>query len=192
MAVGVIYTEIDLDMSKFVAKQKKLLDDIKRVGVEAEKGLQQSFTNLGVTSDAVYQLMANKAIASYNRIAASAKTSAAEQVRAHQSMVAKINALNVEMTKNALFETLGIKSQAAYKAQEAAIISSYETIKKSGMASSEDLVRIERAKNEKLKALNKEMAGEHERSMASMTRAVLRLYAAFYVLRKLELYCCAV
>jgi hypothetical protein len=99
MAVGVIYTEIDLDMSKFVAKQRKLLDDIKKVGVEAEKGLQQSFTNLGVTSDAVYQLMANKAIASYNRIAASAKTSAAEQVRAHQSMVAKINALNVEMTK---------------------------------------------------------------------------------------------
>ncbi len=50
------------------------------------------------------------------------------------------------------------------------------------MASSEDLIRIERAKNEKLKELHKEMAGEHERSMASMTRAVLRLYAAFYVL----------
>jgi hypothetical protein len=102
MAVGTIFTEIDLDMSKFVAKQKKLLDDIKRVGVEAEKGLQQSFTNLGVTSDAVYQLMANKAIASYNRIAGCQNFRRRVQVRSHQSRLPN-QRHEVELTKNRPF-----------------------------------------------------------------------------------------
>lgn len=181
MAVGVIFTEIDLDMSKFVAKQKKLLSDIEKVGVTAEKGLQQSFTNLGVSTDNIYQLMANKAIKSYERIAQAGKASAEEQFRAQSSMVAKINSINAEMTRNPLFETLGIRSTAAIEAQKKAVISSYDTIKQSAGLSSQDLVNIERAKNNKLKELNKEMVGEHDMSMASMTRAVLRFYAAWYV-----------
>lgn len=181
MAIATLYTELDLDLSKFQAKQKKLLEDIKKVGADSETALQRGFTNLGITSDGVYKLMVEKARVSYERIAQSAKKSADEQFRAQSAMVAKINSLNQQMTSNPLYETLGIKSQAAYKAQEAAIMASYNTIKNSGMASSEDLIRIERAKNAKLKELNNEMVGSHEMSMASMMRAVLRFYAAWYV-----------
>ncbi len=182
MAIATLYTELDLDLSKFQAKQKKLLEDIKKVGTASETALQRGFTNLGITSDGVYKLMVEKARVSYERIAQSAKKSADEQFRAQSAMVAKVNSLNQQMTANPLYETLGIKSQAAYKAQEAAIMASYNTIKNSGMASSEDLIRIERAKNAKLKELNNEMVGNHEMSMASMTRAVLSFYAAYYVI----------
>jgi len=182
MSVGLLYFEIELDTTKFVKQQNDLNAKIKNLAQDTDKSLQLSYQNLGVKADAYYQLQANLAIKSYERINRAAKQSADEQVRAQSAMVAKINSINQQMTANPLYETLGIKSQAAYKAQEAAIIASYDTIKKSSMATSEDLVRIERAKNEKLKQLNKEMVGDHEMSMASMTRAVLRFYAAYYVI----------
>ena len=176
--VGEIIISLDLDPTAYTAGQKKILAGAQ----EAVGSIDAQWRKLGGNCDAYYAAMVQSAINSYNKIAAAAKTSAAEQFRAQSAMVAKINTLNQQMAANPLYETLGIKSQAAYKAQEAAIMASYNTIKKSGTATADDLIRIERAKNEKLKALNKEMAGEHEMSMASMTRALLRVYAAFYVL----------
>jgi len=175
--LGVVYVELDLDYTKFEKNQKKIIDQANSTALSVEKNYQI----LGVKSDNIFNAMAQGAVNAYTRIANAANTSAAEQFRAQSAMVAKVNALNQQMTANPLYETLGIKSQAAYKAQEAAIMASYNTIKNSGTATADDLVRIERAKNAKLKELNKEMVGEHEMSMASMTRAVLRFYAAFYV-----------
>ena len=179
--LGTVYIEVKLDSTKSERQQQKLLNDIKKIGVEGEAGLTKSFSNLGVKTDRIYQLMANKAIASYQRITTSANTSASEQYRAQAAMVAKINTINQQMARNPLYETLGIKSVAAMNAQKQAIISSYNTIKASGTATAQDLVNIERAKNAKLKALNKEMVGQHAMSMAAMMRAVLRFYAAYYV-----------
>ena len=157
MAIGVIFTELDLDTSKFVAKQKKLQDDVKKVGTDIDLSLQRSFQNLAVQSDQIYQLMANKAIKSYERISQAAEKSVAEQFRAQSAMVAKINSLNAEMTKNPLYETLGIRSQAAIEAQKQAIILSYETIKNSGQITATDLINIEVAKNAKILALDNEL-----------------------------------
>lgn len=182
MAVSSIFVELDIDLSKFKARQQTILNDIKKVGADSELALQHSFTKLGVTADQTYQLMANLAIKSYEKIAASANASAAEQVRAQSAMVAKINALNQEMTKNPLYETLGIRSVAAIEAQKQAVIRSFDTIRQNVQKGSQDWINIERAKNDKLKELNKEMMGVHESSIAGMMRGVLRLYAAYYVL----------
>lgn len=175
--VGEIIIALDLDPTAYTAGQKKILAGAK----EAVGSIDAQWRKLGGNCDAYYAAMVQSAINSYNKIAAAAKTSSAEQFRAQSAMVAQVNALHQKMNANPLYETLGIKSQAAYKAQEAAIMASYNTIKQSGTATADDLVRIERAKNEKLKALTKEMAGEHEMSMAAMMRAVLRFYAAWYV-----------
>ena len=108
MAIATLYTELDLDLTKFQAKQKKLLADIEKVATDSDTALQRGFMNLGVTSNRVYDLMVEKARVSYERIAQSANQSAAEQFRAQSAMVAKINSLNQQINANPLYETLGI------------------------------------------------------------------------------------
>ena len=79
------------------------------------------------------------------------------------------------------YTTLGMKSAADVK-QRISDVTNAATVQQAIVGrSSEDWIRIERAKNEKLKELNKEMTGEHEMSMASMMRGILRWYAAYYV-----------
>ena len=157
MAVGTIFTELDLDTSKFKKKQEQLLQDIKTLGTDAEHTLQLAFQNLGVTTDKVYQAMAAKAQASYDRITRSAQVSAEEQVRAQSAAVAKINSLNAEMVNNPLWNTMGVRSQAMIEAQKEAIILSYETIKKQAGITATDLVNLEVAKNAKIAALDNEL-----------------------------------
>jgi hypothetical protein len=176
--LGQIYVELDLDWTPFQKSQERL----KAEATSAAATIEGNFKRLGVTSDTVFQAMANKAVLAFDSIKTGGKASASEVERAYASMVAKINTINQDMTKNPLFEQMGIRSVAAINAQKAAVISSYETIKASGSASAQDLINIERAKNAKLKELNAEMVGSHEMSMASLTRAVLRFYAAWYVL----------
>ena len=175
--VGTIFVELDLDYSKFERGQINLLNASK----QAADKVETNWRALGQKSDTIFQAMANRAVLAYEKISKEATASAAEQFRAQSAMVAKINALNKEMARNPLYETLGIKSVKAFNEQKAAIIASYDTIKKSGTATAQDLVNIERAKNQRLRELNKEMVGDHEMSMAAMMRAILRFYAAYYV-----------
>ena len=151
--LGTIYVEMDLDYSKFEKGQQKILTDAKQTSLSVEK----NWKTLGEKSDIIYQAMANGAINAFNMIANKAGTSAAEQFRAQSVMVAKINALNQQQAKNPLYETLGVRSVAAINEQKAAIISSYDTIKKSGTATAQDLINIEAAKNAKIIALDNEL-----------------------------------
>src|SRR3989304_641210 len=82
---------------------------------------------------------------------------------------------------NAHYATLGMKSAASINEQIANVTRAATAQQLIVGKSSEDWIRIERAKNEKLKELNKEMTGSHEMSLASMQRAVLRFYATMYV-----------
>lgn len=105
------------------------------------------------------------------------------QIQATKDDVERTKAAAEEKIKtaNANYATLGIKSAADVK-QRIADVQLAATAQQSIVGkSSDDWVRIERAKNTKLKELNKEMTGDHEMSMASMTRALLRFYAAYYV-----------
>jgi len=182
MSVGLLYFELDLDTTKFVKQQENLNKQIKNVAQNTNEALQLGYQNLGVRADAYYQLQANLAIKSYERITQAAKQSADEQFRAQSAMVAKINSINAEMTKNPLYEQLGIRSMAAINESKAAAMRNYETLKAAAAGNAAEIVRLERAKNDKLKELNKEMTGDHEMSMASMQRAVLRFYATMYVI----------
>ena len=176
--VGTMVISLDLETAAYTKSQQKILAESK----EAASTINGNFQRLGVTSDQIYTAMATRAELAFRKIGLSGKSSLAEVERSYAEMVAKVNASNQQMAKNPLFETLGIRSQAAIEAQKKAVIASYEAIKTTGNATARDLVNIERAKNEQLKTLNKEMVGDHEMSMASMTRAVLRFYAAYYVI----------
>lgn len=177
MALGTIFVELDLSLAKWDRTNQTIIRNAQSTSLSVEKNWQL----LGTKSDRIFQAMANGAINAYNMITNRSQTSAAEQFRAQSAMVSKINALNMQMEKNPLYDTLGVRSVAAIEAQKKAVMSSYDTIKKSGTATAQDIVNIERAKNAKLRELNREMVGNHDMSMASMMRAVLRLYAAYFV-----------
>jgi len=175
--VGEMVISLDLETAAYTKAQQKILSESK----EAANTINGNFKRLGVTSDELYAAMATRAEASFRKIGLSAKSSLAEVERSYAAMVSSINTSKKQMAKNPLFETLGIRSVAAIEAQKAAVIASYDAIKTTGNHTAQDLVNIERAKNEKLKELNKEMTGHHEMSLASMQRAVLRFYATMYV-----------
>lgn len=85
--------------------------------------------------------------------------------------------------REAMWGRLGVRSTAAIEAEKRAVIASYDSIRGTVQRGSQDWINIERAKNERLKQLNREMVGDHERSIASMTNAVLRYAAGLYVVQ---------
>ncbi len=177
MSLGTVFVELDLSLEKYDRTNQTVL----RTAITTSLDIEKNWQLLGAKSDRIFQAMANTAVNAYARISTRATTSAVEQFRAQSAMVSKINALNIKMAANPLYKTLGIKSMAMIKAEEKAIIKSYNTIKASKLTTSQDLINIEKAKNVKLKALNAEMVGNHAMSMAAMMRAVLRFYAAYFV-----------
>jgi len=80
------------------------------------------------------------------------------------------------------WDTLGIKSKATYAQMRQDIIHAATATQATVKKNSAEWVRIEKAKNAELKRLNSDMSNAHRTSMASMARAVLRLYAVYYVL----------
>lgn len=103
------------------------------------------------------------------------------QQRAQEKANLIIGSGTASGTNNSDWSNLGIRSTAAIKAQEEQIKASAAVIQSTVQRGSQDWINIENAKNAKLKSLNAEMVDEHSMSMASMTRAVLRFYAAWYV-----------
>lgn len=181
--LGTVFVELDLDRTKFEAGQRRIVDESKKMS----KTVERSFQILKTTSNEMYQAMANQAILAYKKIETSAKTSINEQVKAHHTMVARINALNIQKVQDPLFDFFGVKSQKMFEAQRHAILSNYKTlynsIKVEGHGTAKDLINIEKNKNRMLKELNNEMALQHKYTAAAMVRDVLRLYAAYYVLK---------
>ena len=176
--VGEMVVSLDLETTAYTNAKKKILAESK----EAAATINSNFQRLGVTSDEIYTAMATRAELAFSKIGLSAKASLAEVERSYAAMVTSINVANQKMNANPLFETLGIRSMAAIEAQKASVIASFDAIKTIGFKNDQERINAERAKNEQLKTLNKEMVGDHEMSMASMTRAVLRFYAAYYVI----------
>jgi hypothetical protein len=156
MAVASIFTELDIDLSKFKSKQETILKDIELIGSKADKALQYSFQKLGVTADQTYQMMANLAIKAYEKISASANASAAEQYRAQASMVAKINALNQQMAASPGLSMLGIRSTEQLNQERLAIMEVYKMERAAAAGNARDIEAIEVATTAKLTALDNE------------------------------------
>ena len=172
--VGLIYVELDLDTSRFMKSQQTLLRDAKSTALN----LEENFNKIGIKSDATFDLMRQKAANAYEKITTDARSSAADIIRAEQAKADRMKAIyneqNAHITKaqNELWGNMGIRSTAAIEAQKTAVMSSYATLTAAAKGNQQELINLERAKNDQLKKLNAEMVGEHEMSMASMTRAV--------------------
>jgi hypothetical protein len=155
--IGTVFVEMDLDKTKFEAKQQKLKDDVQKLATDVERSLQHAMQNLGVQSDTIYQLMANKAIASYKRISDAANASASEQIRAKQSMIAQINALNTQLAKSPAFEGIGIRSSTAIAEEMKQTFAWYAMAKQMAQGNANEIARIEAAKTAKIIALENEL-----------------------------------
>ena len=80
-SVGTIFAEIDLDSSRYLKSQQKLLQDAKSTTLNIE----QNFKNLGVKSSAEFDLMRQKITNSYEMIKNSSQATANDIVRAEQA-----------------------------------------------------------------------------------------------------------
>lgn len=89
MSAGTVFTELDLDFSKFERSQYKLLQSARAASTSVEKNWQ----NLGVKSDNIFAASRASIENSYKMIVSRAGTSAAEIVRAEEAKNAKLQAL---------------------------------------------------------------------------------------------------
>ena len=80
------------------------------------------------------------------------------------------------------YQTLGIQSKADIEQQKRAIVDAYNKITSTAEFSTREQAKLMQLRNQKLKDLDNDMVKSHETSWASMTRAVLRWYAAFFVI----------
>ena len=124
MSAGVIYTELDLDFSKFEKNQHQLLQSAKEASTSVEKNWQ----NLGVKSDNIFNAMRASAENSYNMIKNHAGSSTAEIARAHAAMNAKIQAANQEQFGS--HESMLSKFRANWLGATAAITAAIMVLRK--------------------------------------------------------------
>ncbi len=184
------------DLSTEVVKRVvAVLDNFEQKVKTVSSQAQSHWQALGVRSAAVLREQISQITQHAAALQAVSSKNARDMEAIEAAKVTKIKALNNELyatqikkaeeakaAQTALWGNLGIRSVAEIEKQKAAVISSFNTISGTVQKGSQDWINIERAKNEKLKALNKELVGDHEMSMAAMMRAVLRLYAAYYVI----------
>jgi len=193
-----LITEIDLDRSKY---DKKLDESVEAANLATIK-IEKAFKQLGVRTDQSYEQQRIAITTFYKKIIDDANVSANERVAAEQMLAKKIEAINNRQysalnsmrqsqlkaeedsikQRDGLWTNMGVRSNAQIEMQKKQVMDSYNQLKTGAQGNHTELLRLEAGKNEKLKRLNEEMTGHHEMSMASMTRAVLRLYAAYYVL----------
>jgi len=178
--VGEMVISLDLDPSAYTNAEKKILAGSK----ESTGSIDANWKKLSGKCDTYYDEMRKGYENACQKIVGNAKATTLEIERAYANLNSKLKSLNSDQyaTTNAHYNTLGMKSAASINAQ-------IDDVKRAATAqqaivgkSSEDWIRIERAKNEQLKTLNREMVGNHDYSLAAMQRAVLRFYATMYVI----------
>jgi len=188
---GQLIFEMDLDRSKM----ERGLQDVLASTEQKAVTIDRAWKNLGTKTDETFNRMKANAIVSYEAIAKAGFKSADEQARAMATMATKVEAINakqyavqiaqnksLEAEQSKMWSTIGIRSMAAIKEQMDQVEISSRTLLAKTQQGSQDWINIEKAKNAKLKELSNEMVGHHEMSMAAITRAVLRAYAAYFVL----------
>jgi hypothetical protein len=76
------------------------------------------------------------------------------------------------------FKNLGIKSGATFDLMRAQAVQSLEAIKRSGKATTDDIIRAEKAKNETINRLNEQQFGKHTSLLSSLKSNWLATTAA--------------
>ncbi|MFH2075983.1 MAG: hypothetical protein ABIJ57_11670, partial [Pseudomonadota bacterium] len=123
-SVGTIFAELDLDTSRYLKSQQKLLQD----ATHTTLNIEQNFKNLGVKSSAEMDLMRAKITNSFDMIANSSKATANDILRAEQAKNDKLKQLN-EQQYGAQTSTLG-KMKDNWLATSAAIVAAWYAVSK--------------------------------------------------------------
>ena len=78
-------------------------------------------------------------------------------MRSQRTLLKEAQSGAANLEKN--FKNLGLRSGATFDLMRAQAVQSFEAIKKSGRATTDDLIRAEKAKAEKIKRINEEQYG---------------------------------
>jgi len=98
MSAGSIFVELDIDASRFTAKERRIIDSAR----DMVKRIEDNWKLLGGKSDAMYNAMRLSAENAFKRISESAKASDAEKLRAHRLYAEKIKQIDDEQTGRAV------------------------------------------------------------------------------------------
>ena len=122
MSAGTVYTELDLDFSKFEKNQQKLLQS----ATSASLSIEKNFQNLGVKSDAIYDAMRMSATNSLEMIMAKSTSTGNEIVRAQKAAADKITQINEQQfgKHNSLIDSI----KANYIAMAGAAMATYAAV----------------------------------------------------------------
>lgn len=176
---GTLLFPVDLELTPL---ETKLAAVHKRM-VEGATKSEEAFKTLGISSDRFYAAQKQTAFAAYDAIMHKEKSTLDDRLRAEEAYSAKLRSIYTQ--QNAVMEghwnTLGVKSASALNQQKADVEYAFNAISRTVTKGSQDYINIEKAKNDKIKALNDEMVGKHDEGIAGMIRGTLRLYAAYYV-----------
>jgi hypothetical protein len=94
MSAGTIFIELDLDSTKYRSKMAELTASAN----SSSLALETNFQRLGGKSDQMYQAMRQSADNAYKAILASAKSTDAEKIRAHQLYAQEVKRIDDEMS----------------------------------------------------------------------------------------------
>ena len=192
-----LITEIDLDRSKY---DKKLDESVEAANLATIK-IEKAFKQLGVRTDQSYEQQRIAITTFYKKIIDDANVSANERAAAEQMLARKIEAINSKQysalnsmrqsqlkaeedsikQRDGLWTNMGVRSNAQIEVQKKQVLDSYATLKAGAQGHHYEQLRLEDAKNKQLRKLNDEMVGHTSITWASMTRSLLRFYAAYYV-----------
>jgi len=92
VSAGTIFTEIDLDYSRFERNQQKLLQSATTTSLSIEK----NFQNIGVKSDAIFEAMRRSATNSLEAIKAKSTSTGNEIIRAQEAVAARLKQIDEE------------------------------------------------------------------------------------------------
>jgi hypothetical protein len=89
---------------------------------------------------------------------------------------------NIAVNDDEHWKNMGVRSNAQIEMQKKQVLDSYSTLREGAKGHHYEQLRLEEAKNKQLRKLNDEMVGHTSITWASMTRSLLRFYAAYYVI----------
>ena len=160
--------EIGLVIKADGSNAQQQLVELQRAGTNCADILGQGFNTLGAKLDTIIQGQRDAYVAAFEKIKSSGVASAAEIVRSQDALVASGRNYQEQLREMQLagstcasvlereFSSLGIKSNMLIQGQRDAYVSSFATIKNSGVASAAEISRAQDALNAKLSGLDKE------------------------------------
>ena len=198
---GTKFAELITKLSLDKSEHDKGLDESVAAANSATLKIEKAFEKLGVRTDKSYADQKLAITTFYKKISEDGTRSATERAAAEEMLAKKIEALNNKQysslnslraaekkaeedsikQRDQLWTNMGVRSNAQIEAQKKQVMDSYNQLKVGTEGHHRELLRLEHAKNEKLRQLDHEITGQREMSLAAFQRNILRLYATFYI-----------